>query len=378
MNAINYHGRSCCASFVTVTRHFVRRLPQELFPCALIVLLALVASLRTSAAIQQVNALPGRPDSGTLVIENAVSPNYASFPSTLAFDVVSGGNTIKQVLLAWQRSSDGGSPVLGSRAKSTDGGLTFGTEIVDNTVNYFRSIKRKDGTILSLPFNPGAGPWTYWTSTNNGDTWTTNTNGTMSPTMVFHVGFIEENDGTLYACGYTGGNAKLMKSTNGGTAWTSVSTIGTVNVPTSGFNYSETTIARCLDGSWLAVMRVDSNQNMRYARSTNQGVNWTTPALVPGITSLGVDPRLFLMPNGIMALTWGDSVGAAGRNVKVAFSADGNGTSWGNVTTLLTGVSDVLESTGYNVVYPMGPNRLMAVYDTGTKLELQRLRSQQI
>ena len=65
------------------------------------------------------------------------------------------------------------------------------------------------------------------------------------------------------------------------------------------------------------------------------------------------------MPNGILALTWGEAGGVAGRHVKIAFSADGNGTSWGNITTVLTGVSNVLESTGYNTIYPLGSNRLM-------------------
>jgi len=337
--------------------------------CALI-LLGLAAPLAASAAIQQVNALPGRPDSASYAIKNATSPNYCSFPSVAAFDVDNAGATVKKVLLAWNLNGDGIGTLTINRSKSLDGGLSFDTSVNSpEALAFLSTIRQRNGTVVQIPFSVAAQPFTYHTSTNNGDTWITHTDGTCNTSIVMHRGIIEENDGTIYTVGYSGGNVKIVKSTNGGTTWTKsgLANVANVNVPTSGLTYSESTIARCLDGSWLVVMRVDTAGNMRYARSTNQGVSWTTPALLPSITADGKAPYLCLLPNGILALSWGQGESQPkGRDCHLAFSADGSGAGWSNNTTLLTAVQDVTESTGYSNIYPMGPNRLMYVSDTGT------------
>jgi len=275
-------------------------------PALFAIALGLSASIGAKAAIDQVYENPGRPDAASWIIATATSPDYCTFPSALTIDVDSGGTTVKKVLLGWTAAGDGTHPANAFRQKSTNGGITFDSPVV-TPIAFANALRKKNGTIISMPFWPAV-PYSYYTSTDNGGTLTAHTDGTFATWQVNSMGMLEENDGSLYLFGYTSGSSKVSKSTDGGVSWTGLATIATVNVPTSGFNYSEISVERCLNGSWLAVMRV-APQNMRYARSTDQGATWTTPALLSGITSVGVAPCLKLMPNGVLVLGWGEDTG---------------------------------------------------------------------
>jgi hypothetical protein len=118
-------------------------------------------------------------------------------------------------------------------------------------------------------------------------------------------------------------------------------------------------------------MRANSDQTFHYSRSTNQGVTWSSKATLPGLSAFdGVDPQLSLLPNGVLVLSYGelDGPGREGRDVRVVFSADGNGTSWSFNTETYTSNANVLgeESTGYTGVVPLGAHGFRQISDTGT------------
>jgi len=59
------------------------------------------------------------------------------------------------------------------------------------------------------------------------------------------------------------------------------------------------------------------------------------------------------------------NAGTSGRNVRMAFSADGNGTTWTNDTVTFTAVDGVSESTGYTSIIPTTAHRFLQITDTG-------------
>lgn len=271
------------------------------------------------------------------------------------------------------------------------------------------AIKRRDGTIIAVPFRPKYPPdldirpipptvfqfkFTYHTSTNNGTTWNTFTDdingGTIrftSPIIGFrfHRGVIEENDGSLYAPAYVNfwGEPRfrivIMKSVDRGVTWD--------HQPDeidfeSTLAYTESSLVKCANGEWLVVMRADQiyqnaagnpygvPRQLRQRRRSTAGV-WGPVIETPGLVANGVDPLLTLMPNGILVLSFGhdqqgadDQSNGAGRNTVLTFSTD-NGNTWTAKNTTFTGVSGGLESTGYTAIVPITAHRFLQITDTG-------------
>ncbi|HMI03630.1 MAG TPA: discoidin domain-containing protein, partial [Pedobacter sp.] len=151
----------------------------------------------------------------------------------------------------------------------------------------------------------------------------------------------------------------LMKSTNGGDTWNYLSTIRE--------NAGEATIARGKNGSILAVMRVE-NTSMVYKISSaaSNGTSWSASATVPDIpANKGVDPYLQWMPNGILALSYGDNVTGNMRNCHVAYSID-DGANWvGHSVTYQStpGTGFQNKSSGYTSAFPLRNNRFMQLSD---------------
>lgn len=322
--------------------------------------------------------------------------NFASFPKTVSFDIVNGSNeTVRRALLSWSTGADDPAITNFSRKHTDNRGSSYSSTVTSPNIDFGTAIKRRNGEIIALNFKPNYstywhaarqtnvtrpdGTFTYHTSTDNGATWTTHTDGSLSwgsnvvVGMRFHADMLEDNDGNLYAGGYmlfelnslqneADYSARIMKSTNGGKDWVYLSTA----LPGA----SEMTMARCKDGSWLLVGRTDTG--LLQTRSTNNGTTWSTPvSLSTGFPSgLIVDPRLLLMPNGVLVLSYGsmNATPGAGRDVRIAFSADGNGTTWTNHTSTFVGNGGVLgeESTGYTGIFPITSDSLLQISDTGT------------
>jgi hypothetical protein len=147
-----------------------------------------------------------------------------------------------------------------------------------------------------------------------------------------------------------------VKSVDGGTSWTVVSTIA-YNPLVGSESFCEPVVGRCADGSLLCVMRVGSNYPLYQCRSIDNGLTWSTPVTLPGIdTTLtySVDPDLCLMSNGVLVLSYGRP------NCRMLFSTDGNGNKWGNLISTYTD-----KTSGYTGIREVAPNKLLLVGDKG-------------
>lgn len=360
----------------------------------------LATCLLVSHSFAQVPAINNIHYGGWIKIVQAPvdTANWMHFPRAISFDIKSGSSIIKKVLLNWETNRDVVQyPMSHGWAGSVNEGVTFNTPsptITGGTgdLDMMACARRNtDGVMIAIPFyfnNTGANPvpplvFSYFTSADNGTTWTRQTNGGSitgfpSGTQVagfrFHRGMIQDADGTLYAPAYAqfkdsgatsfgGHRSLLVKSTNGGATWNYVSTIQY----TPGVSYNETTIVRCKDGTILAVMRNDNGtDNLAYRRSPtgSNGASWGPLTTVPLPANAGVDPYLELMPNGILVLSYGDNVPTTGRNCMIAYDVNGNGGSWTNVTSTFVGASGLgNRSSGYTSIFPLRNNQFLQVSD---------------
>lgn len=312
---------------------------------------------------------------------------WMHFPRAISFDVLSGSSIIKKTLLNWQTNRDAVQfPMSHGWAGSVNEAGTFnspspistgGTGDLDMMVCTRRNT---DGVMIAIPFYfNNTSTFSYYTSADNGATWTKHTNGAsvtgfpagqVVTSMRFHRGVIQDADGTLYAPMYaawknTDGTyqvhrSMLMKSTDGGVTWSYLSTIQY----TSGLDYNETTIARCKDNSILAIMRNGSN-GLKYKRSTDNGATWGSVNFVPNIpANVGVDPYLQLLPNGVMVLSYGDDGVTYDRNCLIAYDPSGNGSSWTSIATTFTGTTGLgNRSSGYTSTFALRNNQFMQISD---------------
>ncbi|HEY0668116.1 MAG TPA: exo-alpha-sialidase [Sphingobacteriaceae bacterium] len=345
----------------------------------LIVSIGSLICFHTSAQISQIRTFPLKE------IAHASGDSIMHFPSAIAFDAPdSNGIITKKILVSWGINKDDASLFPKSGWKSSvNGGLTFGRALAEPNISFLNAIKLRNGKIITIPFKLNDRPtnetvftFSYHTSTDNGITWRKHPDGrvdfgtTAVKGIRLHRGIIEENDGSLYCLGYGAfvgdkvSRVFILKSVDGGTSWTYFNTIA--KDPVKVFN--EATIVRCVNGSWLVVMRNESWKPLYYSRSADKGVNWTQPKQLPGLPTNStpgddlnesVDPHLLLMPNGILVLSYGRP------NLHLAFSEDGNGTNWSNITTTFVEVQNVLETSSYSVLLPVDANRLFLIHDSG-------------
>ena len=109
---------------------------------------------------------------------------------------------------------------------------------------------------------------------------------------------------------------------------------------------------------------------MQYKRSLNNGVTWGAASVLPNVNdNLGVDPMLELLPNGILALSYGNNVTGNMRHCLVTFSPDGNGQNWTTPKQTYTSVNQPgtlgNKSSGYTSIFPLRNNRFMQISDRG-------------
>ena len=167
---------------------------------------------------------------------------------------------------------------------------------------------------------------------------------------------IELPDGTLIACAHTQyqGDDRLRtivyRSTDAGRTWGSEVTVA-YDPEIRGQGFCEPVMALLANGDLLCVMRTGGNRPLMQSRSTDGGVTWEPPVATG---SLGVDPDLHLMSNGVLAC----SHGRPGN--RIMFSADGTGEEW---TDRLQIYEYERGSFGYTGIVEVEPETLLMVYD---------------
>jgi len=186
----------------------------------------------------------------------------------------------------------------------------------------------------------------------------------------------------------------LVKSTDRGRNWEYVSTIASLHGISDPEllrrwqeGFGEPTLAILPDGKLICVMRtgtsVKRKQVQRYhdlsrtilrkgnyfvssgqmtrplyqATSTDGGASWSQPRPMPGAT--GACPRLLVLDNGVLALSFGRLYRPTQR-VAIMFSTDG-GETWTERTELFSDLS-----SGYTDMVAIGPERLLLVHDSVT------------
>ncbi len=223
---------------------------------------------------------------------------------------------------------------------------------------------------------------TFWRSHDFGATWDEQ-HGTISADVAydavyFHRGIVAGRDGSLLAptYGYLNGDPKyrsmLARSTDGGATWRIVSTIATTPAGWRIEGRSEPTMARAANGDLVVVMRQNAPVNpavcngsrqgsgLVISRSSDDGALWTPVQSLVGAgldvyNVSSADPRLTSMPGGQLLLSYGRP------GNKILVSADGNGTSWSNLTLTAAGTS-----SGYTSIVPLTENTALQVGDYGS------------
>jgi hypothetical protein len=126
-----------------------------------------------------------------------------------------------------------------------------------------------------------------------------------------------------------GYRAELLASSDGGRTFV---VRGNIAVPPINESYPEPDVVELPDGSLYSVFRHHSGPSLSpllWARSTDAGVTWSKPAPIllpfdgaPPATRVGINPRLMLLPNGVLVLS-------SGRNDNfVAVSTEPDRVEW--------------------------------------------------
>jgi len=164
----------------------------------------------------------------------------------------------------------------------------------------------------------------------------------------------------------------LARSTDGGVTWRIVSTIATTPAGWAIEGRSEPTMARAANGDLVVVMRQDAPINpavcngarqgagLVISRSRDDGATWTAPASLVGAgldvyNVSSADPQLRTMPGGQLMLSYGRPAN------KIIVSADGNGTTWSNLTVTRAGTT-----SGYTSIVPLTENTALQMGDYGS------------
>ena len=259
-----------------------------------------------------------------------------------------------------------------------------------------------DGSVLALAYmkqvrqlGPGKFVYPRWVSRDNWKTWEgpldtpvhipkatggTGDNMTPFPGPLFWRSILELPDGRLLATVYgyfegdtvpitgfkpTAGFYKyrtiLVESRDRGASWSLVSTIA--YDPSIGQeSFCEPALVRLPDGELLCIMRTGYTHDPMYTcRSRDDGRTWTKPVST-GLT--GVDPRLLLLEDGLVACAYGvKEYDRNRRERRIMFSSDG-GRTWSQNTVVYA---------GYGGSYPdaveLEPGQILYVYDANAFAE---------
>jgi BNR repeat-like domain len=349
------------------------------------------------------------------------SATLMQFPFAESFPSATGGRGPRVVLLSYSRNVDSGAfPEQLRTRRSVDGGKTFTQLATDVPITSMTQLA--DGSLVAVnyrtatPVEPPPGPidvpvttpvpsttthvpttttpgpppgggvtqfqTTYWRSPDSGATWDEH-RGTISAdqaydAIFFHRGIVVARDGSLLAptYGYLNGDPHyrwmLARSTDGGATWRIMSIIATTPSGWSIEGRSEPTMARATNGDLVVVMRQNApvspaicngsrqGAGLVPSRSSDEGVSWTPAESLVGagldVSNVSsADPRLTSMPGGQLLLSYGRP------GNKILVSADGNGTSWSNLTLTTTGTT-----SGYTSIAPLTETTALQVGDYGS------------
>lgn len=186
----------------------------------------------------------------------------------------------------------------------------------------------------------------------------------------FSRGLIELDNGTLLASMYGSYGAILVESTDMGKTWTYRSTIADsalglgddayINTDGTAITWFEPAVVRCKDGSLLAVMRTWRNKPLWQTRSYDDGLTWSEPIVMPGLSGQSIYPHLVVLSNGVLAM----ATGVPGDTIY--FSLDGSGYKWDSIVTTYsddtTGNAAITE-IAYDAA--TGTSTLLALGDKG-------------
>ncbi|MEO0211001.1 MAG: hypothetical protein ABIN66_03985 [candidate division WOR-3 bacterium] len=164
-----------------------------------------------------------------------------------------------------------------------------------------------------------------------------------------------ENNRTDY---YSGGSVVYRRSTDFGTTWGSIITLMTVTDPPDPPPHGDTIFelgmgpnhtSLCANGNYVhAIWDIDSvwtyyinlgggdtdtverhHYWIYYARSTNAGVNWSSPVLLHGVDSVGSAPAIAASGNNVYAIWLDDYDHDQWMDITLRRSTD-NGATWGS------------------------------------------------
>ncbi|MBP2327790.1 hypothetical protein JOF56_008175 [Kibdelosporangium banguiense] len=316
-----------------------------------VVMLGTVSQVPQAAGATRTEIAGASPTSPALLLSgDSVAYNPAGDPPTWyataeAYDSGTAASPTRSVFGGYVNHYDADGSSQNGQLVSTDGGQTFSTSTQQG---FEASARLMDGRVIDAQFLGQTSDSLQQRrlvmrySSNDGATFPATVTAPVNiapqrfladSANFYPTSMIQVPNGPLLMAGYanlqTGGiSALLMQSTDAGQSWTLRNTIAQ---GTSARTYSETTIALNSDGDLLAVSRSSTYDNLWIQRSTDLGENWTGALrAIPefaadsaGNRPFGrINPRLALLPNGILALV-------AGRpDNHIALSYDGKGTSW--------------------------------------------------
>lgn len=316
---------------------------------------------------------------------DASTYNYVRVPELLPIDTVSPtGSYYRSLRMSWAVGIDAASPPVPAKTKTgyADDGVSW--TVSANVARFGSSIKLKSGKILGIEFTPTYVnnhnfPLVYYTSTNNGASYIKHTDGMVNFTQTvlglrMNKNILEEPDGSLYTCAYVrySGEASfrtsILKSTDGGVTWGPMlnGSGNPIEVATADNQADEGSITRCADGSWLCVMKhlssdPDVTYPLWYSKSTDKGLTWSALATLPGApTASGKNPCVTLMPNGVLALSYGTP------DVQITFSSN-NGGTWTTPVTTFADPGGTKRPSGNTWVVPVGFHTVLQYGDNYAK-----------
>lgn len=321
------------------------------------------------------------------VYEPSDPTEIAGFPRAYGFDVGQGAAARRKIVIGiTQNEDDANATQRLSSAVSSDGGETFPSSALTFDAGHpTQTVRLLDGRVLDVGFRPTGATADTLTidvahSADDAASFTASSATVqlaqdIAPLGRTHLGLPLMADGTVmvpHYVAFAGDSAHsvvLLSSTDGGQSWQQRGIIVRAQGSTA---YNETSVARTSTGDLLAVFRVHEAgvlSPLAYARSADDGLTWSTPQPLqvvfgsdPPAPRIGVDPRLQLMPNGVLVLS-------SGRPDNwIACSWDGTGDSFEAAT--ITYVNRPAPpghqdhgSSGYSGMAFTAPNRLVLTGD---------------